>query len=724
MKERYNIVGMSCASCAANIERKYNDQEDINATVNLLTNSIDIEYDSNKYDFDKLKNILDGTHFTLIKKINRKDRKELHRLELNNIRKKMYLSLLFTIPIIILSMGDMIGIPINIFPISINILIQFLLTSIVIYIGYYIIEKGIKNLVSKMPTMESLISIGVISSYIYGIYATINIFLGHIEYIYDIYFESASVIITLVILGKYLENKVKDKSNSAINNLMSLTPKKVMIYKNNKEILVDIDKVNINDIVIIKQGDSIATDGIVVKGSAYVDESMLTGESNPILKKVGDKLIAGTVNVDGYLEYKTEAIAQDTVLEKIIDMVENAQESKLPIAKFADKISYYFVPIIIMIAILTGIVWFIITKELIISIRYFITVLVIACPCSIGLATPMAIMTGSGRAAENGLLIKNGEVLEILKNIDYIVFDKTGTLTYPELNVTNYIGNIELLKYISEIEKKSNHPIAKAIVKYANNEENIKIDGYENIIGRGINAKIESMSFLIGNIELMKENNINLDAYNEEIEKLLNEYKTIVYISKNNIIEGIIGLKHIIKNDAKYIIEEIKKLNITPIMLTGDNKFIAQYIGRELKIDNIISSVLPNDKANIIEKLQKDNKKVMMVGDGINDAPALVKADIGMAIGNGTDIAIDSADIVLINDNLKDIIKMIYISKYTIINIKENLFWGLIYNIVGVLLATGIFGIRLTPMIAAATMMMSSISVMLNAMRLKYKKIN
>lgn len=613
---------------------------------------------------------------------------------------------------------------------------QFLLLLPIMYVNrnYYI--SGFKKLFKKMPNMDSLIAIGSGAAFIYGIIAIymIGYGLGHNnidlveKYSQDIYFESAGTILTLITVGKYLEAKSKGKTSDAISKLINLAPKTVTVLRNEKEVKIDIEEVVKGDIVLVKPGEKIGVDGIVIEGEGYIDESSITGESIPVYKKNNDNLISGTINKNGYIKMKASKVGDDTTLSQIIKLVEEASNSKAPISKIADKVSSIFVPVVISIAVLAFLIWIIAGYSFEFALSIGIAVLVISCPCALGLATPVAIMVGTGKGAENGILFKSAESLETLHLVDTVVFDKTGTITKGNISVTDIYSLIdekELLKIAGSIEKSSEHPLGEAIVKKAK-EENIKLEDskeFESISGRGVKGKINNKTYFAGNLNFMKENNIEVKGVIEKAEEFLNNGKTVLYFAEEERIIGIIAVSDIIKETSLKAVQELKKKNIEVIMITGDNHLVAKSIGKQVGIDRIISEVLPQDKEKEIAKLQSKGRKVVFVGDGINDSPALARSDVGFGIGSGTDIAIESADCIIMKDNLLDVVTAIQLSKSVIRNIKMNLFWAFFYNTIGIPIAAGVlypaFGITLNPMIGAACMSLSSVCVVINALRLR-----
>ena len=732
----FKVYGMTCSACASRVERVTRKLEGVkDASVNFATEKLTVTVEKNKISYEKLKTTIDKAGYRLVEEINLKtETKEVS--ESRRLFNRFIISLVFTVPLLIISMGHMIGMPLlSIINPKINplnfALVQFVLTLIVMITGYKFYKIGIKNLFKLAPNMDSLISVSTLAAFIYGIFAIYKIIIGdnpH-DYAMHLYFESIATILTLITLGKYLEAVSKGKTSEAIKKLMGLAPKVATVIRDNKEMQVSIEDVEISDIVIVKPGEKIPVDGEVIEGITSVDESMLTGESIPVEKVTGSTVIGASINKNGFIKYKATKVGQDTALAQIIKLVEDAQGSKAPIAKIADVMSAYFVPVVISLAIISSVSWLIAGESFIFSLTIFISVLVIACPCALGLATPTAIMVGTGKGAENGILIKGGEALETTHKIDTIVFDKTGTITEGKPKVTDIITNSisegELLILAASSEKGSEHPLGEAILNEGRNK-NLKlkkIDKFNAIVGQGIDVVIENKNILLGNRKLMIDQNIDITIFNDKVEDLSNQGKTPMYIAINKEIKGIIAVADVVKVSSKKAIETLHKMGIKTVMITGDNENTAKAIAKEVGIDNVLAEVLPEDKAKSIKKLQDENKKVAMVGDGINDAPALAKADIGIAIGSGSDVAIESADIVLIRSDLMDVSKAIKLSKATIRNIKQNLFWAFAYNVLGIPVAMGVLhifgGPLLNPMIAAAAMSLSSISVLLNALRLK-----
>ena len=635
------------------------------------------------------------------------------------------------------SMGHMIGLPtfefLNMHTHPISYAITLLIITIpFIFYGFDIIKSGFKNLIHKSPNMDTLVAIGVLSSLLYSLYNMYIIIKGNTSYVEHLYFESAAIVIFFIKLGRYIDGASKDKTKEAIQKLVQITPKDATIKVNGDEKKVTIDEINKGDIVISKPGERISVDGEIVIGKTHLDESFITGESKPVAKNIGDKVIAGSINYDGYIEYKAEKIGKESTISEIVKLVIEATNTKAPIAKIADTVSGYFVPTVIIIAFITFLVYLFLGLGFTSAINTFVTILVVACPCSLGLATPLAIVISEGVCATHGILVKKSETLENASKINTIVFDKTGTLTYGTLKIAeilNYstLTNNEIVELAGSLESKSTHPISKAFKEYieANNLKILDVEKFEDISGYGIVGTIDNNTILVGNSKLLNKYKIE-NKYIEQEELLATNGNSIVYIAKNNEILGIIGVNDIIRGNAKNIIEELNKNNIEVMMLTGDNKKTAKSIADTLEIKNVIANVTPNEKSNIIKKLKDKGKIVMMCGDGINDSPALALSDIGVSVNSGTDIARDSSDVILTKNDLTSIMNLINISKKTIRNIKQNLFWAFFYNSLMIPIAMGVLsgiGININPMIASLAMVLSSFTVILNALRLKKIKM-
>ena len=735
------IEGMTCAACAKAVERVTRKLPGVvSADVNIATEKLKIIYEPSVTDISDIKTAVSKAGYKALDiEDGKKEEVNKAEIESKNLWKRFIISLIFTVPLLYISMGHMMGLHLPSIidpmmnPLNFGI-VQLVLVVPVMYTGRRFYVNGFKALKLMAPNMDSLISIGTLAAVIYGLFAIYQISMGNSKYAMDLYFESAATILTLITLGKYLESVSKGKTSDAIKKLMGLAPKNATIIRDGSEIVVPIDDVMVDDIVIVKPGERLPVDGEVVEGSTSIDESMLTGESIPVEKTLGSKVIGASINKNGYIKYRATKVGKDTTLSQIIKLVEEAQGSKAPIAKLADVISGYFVPTVIGLAILGAIIWAIAGKDAIFVLTIFISVLVIACPCALGLATPTAIMVGTGKGAENGVLIKSGEALENAHKINAIIFDKTGTITEGKPKVTDIItydiDEKELLYFASTAEKGSEHPLGEAIVKRAEEDE-IKLGASENfkaISGRGIEVTIDGKDVYLGNLNLMMDRELPLKDVESKMESLSLEGKTPMIIAIGKEIKGIIAVADTIKPSSKKAVEVLHNMGITVAMLTGDNKNTANAIGRQVGIDKIIAEVMPEHKAEEVQNLQKQGYKVAMVGDGINDAPALVAADVGIAIGSGTDVAIESADIVLVKSDLMDVPIAIDLSKKTIRNIKENLFWAFGYNTLGIPVAMGLLyafgGPLLNPMIAALAMSFSSVSVLLNALRLKgYKPL-
>jgi Cu+-exporting ATPase len=745
-KERITIGGMTCTACAKAVERNVGKLEGIHlANVNFATEKLDIEFDETKVDIEKIKEAVkkagysienEEVELTTLSQQKGEGTKNKEK-EVNLMWVRFMIALVFTLPLIYIAMGPMFGLPIfdlispNINPINFA-LAQFLLTLPVITAGYKFYTVGFSQLFKGHPNMDSLIATGTGAAIVYGLYAFVKILKGNSSFVHSLYFESVGMIISLVMLGKYLESIAKGKTSQAIKRLMDLAPKTAIVIKNNREIVVPIEEIKVDDIILVKPGEKIPVDGKVVDGYTSIDESMLTGESIPVEKSVGDSVVGATINNNGTIKFRATKIGKDTVLSQIIKLIEDAQGSKAPIAKMADIISGYFVPVVISIGFLAFFAWYISGQTLEFSLTIFISVLVIACPCALGLATPTAIMVGTGKGAEYGVLIKSSEALEVAHKIKTVVLDKTGTITEGKPLVTDIItlgsfSKTELLTLAASSERSSEHPLGEAIVDKAKDErlELKDVKNFEAIPGHGIKVSINEKAVLLGNKKLMDSMNIDInhDNAHKESEKLAEEGKTPMFIAIDRKIAGIIAVADVVKKSSKKAIKELHKMGIEVVMLTGDNIKTANAIGKQTKIDKVLAEILPKDKALEIKKLQSDGKKVAMVGDGINDAPALVQADIGIAIGSGTDIAMESADIVLMKSDLTDVITAIKLSKSTIRTIKQNLFWAFGYNTLGIPVAAGVLylfgGPLLNPAIAAAAMALSSVSVVSNALRLR-----
>ena len=727
------IDGMTCSACSSGLEKYLNKQDGIKqASVNLIMNNANIEYDDKKLTLGQIEKIVEKAGFSSLG-IDNFEKKEKKK---TNEKYKLISITIISILVLYISMSHMIGLPVipflNMMTYPINYAISlFVLTTIVLILGKDIIKNGYKNLIHKTPNMDTLVMIGVLASYIYSIYETIQILKGHIMHVESLYYESAAIVIFFIEIGRFVENKNKDKTKEALQQLMSITPNNAVIMRDGQEVTVTLDEIKKGDIVICKPGEKIAVDGEVVEGTTHINEAFITGESVPIKREAGAKVIAGSINFEGTIKYKAEKIGKESTVSEIVRLVTQATSTKAPIAKIADTISGYFVPVVLVIAMIAFILWFIISRNVATAINIFVSILVVACPCSLGLATPLAIVIASGNASKKGILVKNSESLENAHKVKTICFDKTGTLTKGELNISkiyNYsnIEENEILKKVASIENKSEHPIARAIVKKAQ-EEKIDLEDikeFKAIPGFGVEGiALNGDKYLIGNKKLMIENNIkmNTNINNNDEHILVNQGNSILFVALNDNLIALIGVKDILKENVINIIQKLKNKNINIVMLTGDNEKTAEIIAKEIGIDKVISNVTPKEKSEQIKKL-KENGLVMMCGDGINDSVSLVTADIGVSVSSGTDIAMDSSQVVLMNDNLEKIDDLIEISRKTIRNIKQNLFCAFFYNICMIPIACGILqplGITMNPMIAAFAMTISSLTVVLNALRLK-----
>lgn len=724
------IDGMTCSACSTGLEKYLNKQDGIKqATVNLIMNNANIEYDDRKLNLEQVEKFVEKAGFLSLGI----DNFEKEEKKKTNEKYKLLAITVISILVLYISMSHMVELPVipflnmMIYPVNYAISL-FILTTIVLILGKDILRNGYKNLIHKTPNMDTLVMIGVLASYIYSIYGTIQILKGHAMHVEELYYESSAVVIFFIEIGRYIENKNKDKTKEALQQLMTITPNNAVILKDGKEITVTLDEIQKGDIVICKPGEKIAVDGEVVEGTTHINESFITGESVPVKREKGSKVIAGSINYEGTIKYKAEKIGKESTVSEIVRLVTQATSTKAPIAKIADTISGYFVPVVLIIAFLAFGIWMLISKNFATAINIFVSILVVACPCSLGLATPLAIVIASGNASKKGILVKTSETLENAHKVKTICFDKTGTLTKGELSIYklyNYsnIDEKEILKIVASIENKSEHPIARAIVKKAQDEK-IKlkeIKEFKAIPGFGVEAIIESgEKYLIGNKKLMLENNIKIENEKDE-QELVSDGNSILFVSSNNKIVALIGVKDILKENVKEVIKKLKQRKINLVMLTGDNEKTAEIIAKEIGIEKVISNVTPKEKAEQIKKLKEDGI-VMMCGDGINDSVSLVTADIGVSVSSGTDIAMDSSQVVLMSDNLEKIDDLIDISKKTIRNIKQNLFWAFFYNICMIPIACGVlipFGISMNPMIAAFAMTVSSLTVVLNALRLR-----
>ena len=750
MKQKFDVQGMTCAACSAHVEKavcKVAGVDGVN--VNLLGNSMVVDYDEGATDAGQIIHAVEeagyGASLPAVKGVTAQP-KQVNRMEEEaaGMKRRFLTSLIFLVPLFYIAMGHMMGWPLpaffhdpgNVFVVA---LIQFLLTLPIMYINDKYYKVGFKTLWHRSPNMDSLIALGSAAAVIYGVAALFQIAwgLGHGDqarvdkWSMDLYFESAGMILTLITLGKWLETRSKGKTSQAITRLMDLAPKTAAVLRNGAEVEIPVEEVTMGDLVVVRPGGRIPVDGIVVEGNSSVDESALTGESLPVEKGVGDQVAAATINKSGYFVFRATRVGEDTTLAQMIKLVEEASASKAPIAKLADKVAGVFVPVVIGIALVTAVVWFVLTRSIESALTAGVAVLVISCPCALGLATPVAIMVGTGKGAENGILIKSAEALETLHTVRTVVVDKTGTLTQGKPAVTDCIPaegvtEEELLCVAASLEKPSEHPLADAILTEAE-ERNIPlapIQNFEALSGRGVRGTLHGVPVLAGNRAMLEEAGISLESFGDRGEALAQGGKTPLYFAEHGKVLGIVAVADPPKPTSAAAVRGFRELGIDVVMLTGDNRRTAEAVGRELGVTRVIAEVLPQDKEKVVAELQSQGKRVAMIGDGINDAPALARADVGMAIGAGTDVAIESADVVLMKSDLLDAVTAVRLSKKVIRNIKENLFWAFIYNIIGIPLAAGVWfpitGWQLSPMFGAAAMSLSSVCVVSNALRLKF----
>lgn len=721
------IEGMTCSACSSSLEKYLLKQEGIDdALVNLVMSSASITYEDN-ITIDDLNRFVSEAGFKSLGLYNENEDKD------NNKTKYFVVNGILALLVLYISMSHMIHLPVIPFLHMINYPVNysvclFIFSLYFIYFGRDIIISGIKNIKYKSPNMDTLVTLGVVSSFIFSTFNMIMILKGNNEYVENLYFESVCIILYLIKFGRYIDGISKEKTKDTIKGLVTITPNKAILFINNKEKKVSIDEVKKGDILIVKPGNRFAVDGVIVKGSTHVDESFISGESIPIKKGINDKVVAGSINLDGEVLYKAENIGRDSTISEIVRLVVEATNTKAPIARIADKVSGIFVPVVIFIALLTLIIHLILGASFNESIVYFVTVLVCACPCALGLATPLAIVVSEGLCAKNGILVKKSEILENVNKIDVIVFDKTGTLTYGNLriskiiNKSNYSDN-DLIEIVSSLENKTAHPIASSFKEYSktNNLKSLDVDNFKNIAGIGLSGTINDKSYLIGNNKLFDKYKINNNMLREE-KKLSLDGNSIVYVIEDKKVIGLIGVKDIIRDNAKDVINKLKSIDKRIIMLTGDNEITADIIAKSIGIKEVIANVSPKDKSNKIKELKNKGFKVMMVGDGINDAPSLSLADIGVSLNSAIDIAVDSADVILMRNDLNSIYNLFDIGKKTLGNIKENLFWAFFYNACMIPISCGLFkfiNITMNPMIAGLAMTLSSFTVIINALRLK-----
>ncbi len=746
MKQKFDVSGMTCSACSAHVEKSVNKLAGIlSVNVNLLQNSMMVEYEEQKLtDEEIIKAVEQGGYGA---KVHGSEKaaisgENIAQAEMDSMKKRLIWSFVFLIPLFYISMGHMMGMPLPHILLGQENMMSFALTQLfltlpILYLNRKYFSVGFKALWNHSPNMDSLIALGSSAAFVYSVIAiyAMGYYMGHgdmtmaHQYGMEFYFESSGMILTLITVGKYMETRSKGKTSEAITKLLDLAPKKATIIKDGQEREIAIEEVQKGDIIVVRPGQSIPVDGIIIEGFSAVDESALTGESIPVEKKVGDTVIGATVNKTGYFQFKAEKVGNDTTLSQIIQLVEEASASKAPIAKLADKVSGIFVPVVISIAIVATVIWLFLGYSFSFALSIGIAVLVISCPCALGLATPTAIMVGTGKGAENGILIKSAESLEIAHEVDTIILDKTGTVTEGKPKVTDVLlaeGIFEnkLLRNAFSIEQLSEHPLSEAIVNYVK-QKNItapKGENFKTIAGQGVKADVSGKEIIAGNLKMMKEEGIDNVLF-EKGENLAAEGKTPLYFAEDKKLLGVIAVADVVKPTSKKAITSFRNMGIDVIMLTGDNKHTAEAIAKQINLSKVVAEVLPQDKEKEVRKIQEQGKKVAMIGDGINDAPALARADVGVAIGAGTDVAIESADIVLMKSDLLDGVSAIQLSRAVIRNIKQNLFWAFFYNVIGIPLAAGIFyttfGWKLNPMFAAAAMSCSSVFVVTNALRLK-----
>lgn len=735
----FSLEGMSCASCARNIENVVGKVSGVQSvSVNLATEKMTVIFDRSKVNIEDIEGAVERAGFKAIEDKVIKDSTRGARTkkaeQINSLLRRFCLSVLFAIPLLYLAMADMIGLPTIINPMEqakLFATIQIILVLPILYLGRSFYLVGVKSLFKGHPNMDSLVALGSGAAVIYSLYSTALVYLGDAHLAMNLYYESAGVILTLITLGKYFEAVSKERTSGAIAALINLAPKTANVIRNGEEVKLNVENIVIGDIIVVRPGEKIPLDGRITKGASSVDEAMLTGESLPVDKNIGDNVIGASINKTGTFEMIVTKVGEDTALAQIIKLVEEAQGSKAPISKLADKIASVFVPVVIFLAVLSGAFWYFIGHESgVFALTISISILVIACPCALGLATPTSIMVGTGLGAEHGILIKSGEVIETAQSVNVVVFDKTGTLTEGKLRVIDIVtfdnyDESEVLRLAASIEHYSEHSLGEAIVNLAREKEFMlsEVENFKASLGLGISGEIDGENILVGNKIFLENNSISTEGHLLIADQLAAEGKTPLFIVYGNKLVGIIAVADTIKSSSKEAVKKLKQMGIKIIMLTGDNKKTAEIIARQIGIDEVISEVLPENKNKEITRLQKAGNKVAMVGDGINDAPALVQADVGIAMGAGTDVAIESADIVLMNNDMLSVVRTIKLSHATIKNIKENLFWAFIYNIIGIPVAMGVLhifgGPLLNPMIAGAAMSFSSVSVVLNALRLK-----
>jgi len=729
----FKVRGMHCASCVAKIENALKREDGIKSiNVNLVTEKAYLEFEPIKISMARILKIIEKLGYKADEESLERGIEDHHKKEkegeIKKLRKRFVTAMLFSLPIIYMVMGKMLGLPMPMLFEKYGFFIQFVLATVVILAAFDIWRMGFKNLLRLSPNMDSLIFVGTAVAYFYSVIASVLVFIGKVIEVH-LYFESVALILVFISLGKYLEAITKGKTSEAIKKLIGLQPKEATIIKDNEEIRIPISEVKVGDIILVKPGEKIPVDGVVTSGYSGVDEKAITGESMPVEKKKDDEVIGATINKTGVLKFRATKVGKDTMLAQIIKIVEEAMGSKAPIQLLADKVSFYFVPAVIGIAVLAFVVWLFIGQPFAFSLTVFVAVLIIACPCALGLATPTAVMMGTGLAAKQGILIKGGKALEIARDVNVVIFDKTGTLTKGEPVVTDIVeiqaSKDKVLQIAASVEKNSEHPLAQAIVKKAKEEniESFAVQDFKAIPGKGVEVVLQSQKILLGTRKLMIENQIDINPIENKMIELEDQGKTAMLLSRGKKLLGVIAVADTLKEYSKDAVEILHKMGKKVGIITGDNQRVGKAIAREVGIDYVLAEVLPQEKSAEIEKLQKQGNIVAMVGDGINDAPALAQADLGIALGSGTDVAIETGEIVLIKDDLRDVITAIDLSKYTLRKIKQNLFWAFFYNIVGIPIAAGVLypftGWLLNPAVAATAMAFSSVSVISNALLMK-----
>lgn len=744
MKEKFDVFGMSCSACSAKIQNRLNNEEGVTSCeVNLLTNSMLVEFDEKNLDAQKIVKIVQNTGYDAkVKGVKREKTELTHETEIKTMLKRLILSFAFLIPLMYVSMGSMMNLPIPSFltgeknAVSFAFL-QFLLCLPVLYVNRKFFSGGFKALFKRSPNMDSLIAVGSSASLAYGVFEIFRMSYGlgsgdmtlvH-KYHMDLYFETAAMIPALITLGKFLETVSKGRTSEAINRLMNLSPKLAVVIRDGEEVEIDAEELKVGDIVSVRPGMTIPADGSIIFGTTSVDESMLTGESVPKEKQVGDKVTTATVNKSGYIRFTAEKVGENTAFYEIIRLIEEASAKKAPISKIADKIAGIFVPVVMLIALVSFGIWKISGATFETALSFGICVLVISCPCALGLATPVAVMVGTGKGAENGILIKSGEALETAHSINTVVFDKTGTITEGRPHVTDVFGDEAVLLPVAyALESGSEHPLAKAVCEYCDKKSVKKAfaENFEALTGLGVCGKIDGKEYTAGGYKFMSSQ-VEISAEYEKIYKGLSQVgKTVVFFAESGSIIGCMGIEDKLKDSAKEAVKRLYKMGIDVVMLTGDNELTANETAKKAGIKTVIANVMPSDKEKEVTKLKENGKRVLMVGDGINDSPALIAADVGMAIGTGTDVAIESADVVLMSKDINSVPNAIVLSKKVMRNIKQNLFWAFFYNAIGIPVAAGVFykafGLKLSPMLGAFAMSLSSVCVVGNALRLRFIK--